>query len=89
MAGDITQFGDRTSVRIIRSEKGHAADFTIDLTQAASLTPAAYYLHPDDVLYVAPVRRRALQNTSNTILLFTSILTTAAVLITAMVAVNK
>lgn len=89
MAGDISQFGDRTSVRIIRSEKGHAADFTVDLTEAASLTSAAYYLHPDDVIYVAPVRRRALQNASNTILLFTSILTTAAVLITAMVAVNK
>lgn len=89
MAGDVTQFGDRTAVRIIRSGKEHAADFTIDLTDAAALTPAAFYLHPDDILYIPPVRRRALQNASNTILLFTSILTTAAVLVTAMVAVNK
>lgn len=89
MAGDITQFGDRTCIRIIRSEKGKTADFTVNLTDASSLTAAAYYLHPDDILYVTPVRRRALQNASNPILLFTSILTTAAVLITAMVAVNK
>jgi polysaccharide export outer membrane protein len=89
MAGDLTQFGDRKTIRIIRTGTTGAVELTADLTDAASLNGSVYFLHPDDVVYVSPVRRRAFQNTSGVVLLFTSILTTAAVLVTAMVAVNK
>jgi polysaccharide export outer membrane protein len=89
MAGDLTQFGDRRTIRIIRTGATGAVDLNADLTDAASLNGSVYFLQPDDVIYVSPVRRRAFQNTSGVVLLFTSILTTAAVLVTAMVAVNK
>lgn len=89
MAGDLTQLADRTNLRLIRSENGAASDFTIDLTNGNSLTAEVYYVHPDDVIYVSPTRKRALQNTSPSIIVFTSILTTVAVLITAFVAVNR
>jgi polysaccharide export outer membrane protein len=89
MAGDLTQLADRTNLRLIRSENGVSNDFTIDLTQSSSLTTSVYFLHPDDIIYVSPTRKRALQNTSPSIIVFTSILTTAAVLITAFVAVTR
>lgn len=89
MAGDLTQLADRTNLRLIRSENGAASDFSVDLSKSNSLTAAVYYLHPDDIIYVSPTRKRALQNTSPSIIVFTSILTTAAVLITAIVAVNR
>jgi polysaccharide export outer membrane protein len=89
MAGDLTQLADRTNLRLIRSENGVSNDFTIDLTQSSSLTTSVYFLHPDDIIYVSPTRKRALQNTSPSIIVFTSILTTVAVLITAFVAVTR
>jgi len=36
----------------------------VDLTSAASLSPETYYLHPDDIIYVEPTRKRAFQNIS-------------------------
>ncbi len=89
MAGDLTQLADRTNLRLIRSENGASNAFTIDLTNGSSLTAEVYYVHPDDVVYVSPTRKRALQNTSPSIIVFTSILTTVAVLITAFVAVTR
>ncbi len=89
MAGDLSQFADRTNLRIIRSENNTSRDYTVDITHACSLTSDVYYLHPDDVIYVSPNRKRAFQNVSPTVLVFTSIITTAAVLITAMVAVSR
>lgn len=89
MAGDLTQFGDRKNVRIIRSEKGKSADLTFDLSNSSSLDFNVYYLHPDDVIYVSPNRKRAFQNANPAVLVFTSILTTTAILITAIVSANK
>lgn len=89
MAGDLTQFADRTNLRVIRSENRSNQEFPVDITRSDNLTAETYYLHPDDIVYVAPTRKRAFQNVSPTVLVFTSILTTAAVLITALVTVTR
>lgn len=89
MAGDLTQLADRTNLRIIRSENRSSQNFNVDLTNASSMNAEVYYLHPDDVVYVAPTRKRAFQNITPTVLVFTSIITSIAVVITAIVAVNN
>lgn len=82
MAGDLSQFADRKKLRIIREENGVRNDFFVDLTNAQSLNSSSYYLHPDDVLYVQPLPRRAFQNISPSVTLFTSVLTTAVIVLT-------
>ena len=89
MAGDLSQFADRTMVRIIRSDDSKRKDFFVDLTNAKSLEVASYYIHPGDIIYVQPVKRRAFQNISPSVTLFTSILVTAIVVTTFIITQTK
>jgi len=89
LAGDISQFGDRQKLRIIREENNETKDFLIDLTSANSIRPEIYYLHPDDIIYVQPVKRRAFQNITPSVTLFTSIITTAVIALTFIITQTK
>jgi len=89
MAGDLSQFADRKMVRIIRNDDSVRKDFFVDLTDAKSLQVSTYYIHPGDIIYVQPVKRRAFQNISPSVTLFTSILTTAIVVTTFIVTQTK
>jgi polysaccharide export outer membrane protein len=82
MAGDLSQFADRKNLRIIREENGQRKDLYVDITRASSLTASTFYLHPDDIIYAPPVGRRAFQNISPSVTVFTSILTTTVVVLT-------
>lgn len=89
MAGDLSQFADRKNLRIIREENGKRTDFPVDITQANSLSSSTYYIHPGDIIYIQPVGRRAFQNISPSLTLFTSILTSAIVVVTFIITVPK
>ena len=88
IAGDLTQFGDRKTVRIIRDEDGVRKDFLVDLTDPNSLLPSFYYIHPDDVIYVQSLKHRSFQVIGPEVLVITSILTTAAVILTLILTIN-
>ncbi len=89
LAGDISQFGDRERLRIIREENNETKDFFVDLTSATSITPEIYYLHPDDIVYVQPVKRRAFQNITPAVTIFTSVITTAVIALTFILTQTK
>ncbi|MBC8152262.1 MAG: polysaccharide export protein [Bacteroidetes bacterium] len=58
LAGDITIYGRRDNVLIIRDE-GAGKTFTrLDLTQRDLFRSPYYYLHPNDVIYVEPGKAR-------------------------------
>ena len=69
-------------MKVLRTENNQNKEFTVDLTRSAMLTPETWYLHPDDVVYVAPVRRRAFQNISPSVTLFASVISTTIFAIT-------
>lgn len=54
LAGDLTIFGKRTNVMIIREENGKKEFATIDLTKRDLLESPYYFLHPNDILYIEP-----------------------------------
>ena len=89
MAGDLSQFANRKTLRIIREENGMRKDFFVDLTDARSLSPESFYLHPDDIVYVQPVPRRAFQNINPSVTIFTSILTSTVVVLTFILTKGK
>lgn len=89
LGGDLSTYGDRKNVHIIRTENNQTKDLYVDLTNPASLTTETYFLHPDDVIYVSPVKRRSYQNVSPTVLVFTSIITTGIVVMTFIIQANK
>ena len=89
MAGDLNQLADREKLRIIRDENGVRKDFFIDLTKANSLSAESYYIHPNDLIYVQPIKRRAYQNISPSVTILTSLITTTIIVLTFIIAANN
>lgn len=58
LAGDITIYGRRTNVLVIREENGQRTFNRIDLTKRDVFNSPYYYLHPNDVVYVEPGNAR-------------------------------
>ena len=58
LAGDITIYGQRTNVLIIREENGQRTFNRVDLTKRDLFQSPFYYLHPNDIVYVEPGKAR-------------------------------
>lgn len=66
MAGDLTIYGNRTTVTLLREEGDRQIPYRIDLTSARQLYASpAFYLQQNDVLYVEPNTVRARHSTVN------------------------
>lgn len=65
MAGDLTIFGKRDGVMVIREEKEERTTYKIDLRSASLFTSPVYYLQQNDVIYVEPNNTRSGQSTIN------------------------
>lgn len=59
-AGDITQTGDRKDVLILRQYPQGQKIHHIDLTDIAALQSEFYYIKPNDIIMVKPLKRKAL-----------------------------
>jgi len=60
MAGDLTIYGNRSNVMLIREENGKREYIRIDLTSREIFDSPYYYLHKNDVIYVEPVKSKML-----------------------------
>ena len=58
MVGDLTIYGQRENVTVIREENGHRIIGTLDLTSEEVFNSPYYYLHQNDVVYVEPSKRK-------------------------------
>lgn len=58
LAGDLTPFGVRTNVLVLRSVDGVITQNRIDLTSAQFINSPYYYLKQNDVIYVQPNSNR-------------------------------
>ncbi len=62
LAGDLTIYGRRDNVVLIREEQGTRTTRQIDLTSADFLNSPYYYLEPNDIIYVQPNKASAAQS---------------------------
>lgn len=58
LAGDVTTYGDRNDVLLVRNENGKNLSVNIDLTSSNILASDYYYLRPNDIIYVKPMRKK-------------------------------
>lgn len=66
MAGDLTIYGNRNKVLVMREEDGKQQVYGIDLTSGENVySSPAYYIQQNDVVYVEPNEMRARQSTVN------------------------
>ena len=81
MAGDLLLTADRHDVLLIRDEDGKQVHYKMDLTQSDILNSELFYLHQNDVLYVAQSAKRIASGTTPTGL-WSIILSTLSTLVT-------
>ncbi len=66
MAGDMSIYGKRENVMVVRKENGGESVYKVNLSSGKDLyTSPAYYLKQNDVVYVEPNSMRARQSTVN------------------------
>ncbi len=82
MAGGMTDFGNRENVTIIREENGKTSFHKIDLTDKRVTLSNFYYLKPDDVVIVQPLKQKSYGFASFPYTLVLTSLTTLIVLLT-------
>ncbi|MET3035621.1 polysaccharide biosynthesis/export family protein [Chryseobacterium sp. NRRL B-14859] len=66
LAGDMTDFGNRTKVKLIRTEdNGEDQVVNLDLSRSDIVNSPYYYMKQNDVLYVEPDKNKQVQANSN------------------------
>ena len=65
MAGDLTIYGKRDAVFVVREEDGQRVTHWVDLRTQDLFQSPVYYLKQNDVIYVQPNKVRAGQSTIN------------------------
>ena len=79
LSGGITDYGDLTKVKLIRTHNNQKTVHNIDLTKQSIINSDFYYLHNDDLIYVEPLKYRGFRKSQSQLLL--SALTTVAVMV--------
>jgi polysaccharide biosynthesis/export protein len=82
MAGDITDFGDRKKVLVVRPTKEGTFTYRINLQDKNLLQSEGYFLLPNDIVIVEPIRSKPFQlNLPTTSLIITTTISTISTLI--------
>ncbi|MEX1239956.1 MAG: polysaccharide biosynthesis/export family protein [Cyclobacteriaceae bacterium] len=80
MAGDLTSFGNRKNVKLIRQMPAGSQVVLVNLTHPGLLQSEYFFLHPGDVLYVEPLRARTKRTNIEVMSLVFSAVTTAVLI---------
>src|SRR5882672_2185958 len=59
MAGDLTSFGNRRNIKLLRQQSSGTEVVLLDLTNPDLLKSEYFFLKPGDVLYVEPLKARS------------------------------
>lgn len=65
LAGDLTEFGNRQNIKLIRQTPKGSEVVLLDLTDPNILKSPYYYLLPNDALYVEPQKARTARGNAN------------------------
>jgi polysaccharide export outer membrane protein len=76
MAGDLTAFGNRRNVKLIRQRPTGSEVILLDLTDPNLLKSEYFFLKPADVLYIEPLRARSKRSNLEVLSVVFSALTT-------------
>ena len=67
LAGDLTDFGNRENITLIRQTDNGNEAILLDLKDPDLLASKFYYLQPNDILYVQPMRAKSTRSNLNTL----------------------
>jgi len=87
-SGDISMVGDRKHIVVIRTINNKKTKNTIDLTQSDVINSPYYYVRPNDIIYIQPLRQKTL-GTGTTLTQTISTTITALSLITTIILISN
>jgi polysaccharide biosynthesis/export protein len=90
MAGDITDYGDRKNILVVRPTTEGTYTFRINLQDKELLQSEGYFLLPNDIVIVEPIKSKPFKlNLPTTTLLITTSLSTISTLILLLNFINS
>ncbi len=82
LAGGLTEFGNRETITIVREYEGKVKYHYLDLTDKNVVKSQYYYLRPDDVVIVQPLKQKSFGFASFPYTIVLSAITTIVALLT-------
>ncbi len=76
MAGDITVYGNKKNILLLRPAKNGIETIRVNLNDAKLLETSNFYMLPNDILYVEPVKTKAFRMNAPNISIILSTITT-------------
>lgn len=89
MAGNMTNFAKNSEVRIIRQTDNGSEVVTVDMGQADILSSPYYYLKPNDIIYVEPLKIKQWGFTAFPYSTVISVISLGVTLVTLVRSMNK
>lgn len=89
LAGDVTQFGSRNDLKLIRQTDEGSEVILLDLTDAELMHSKYYFLLPNDVIYVEPNNEQVKRANLEPLTVVFSALTTLALFVNAYVNLSR
>lgn len=80
-AGDLTDYGNRHNVLIVRQTREGTKSFRVSLLDKEILFSEFFYIHPNDVIYIEPVKTKAWRMNAPNMSIILSSLTTMVVVL--------
>ena len=81
MAGDLSDYGNRQKIQVIRPSAYGPVVREFTLADRSILSSEYYYVMPNDIIYVKPLRARSFMTNSSVYTLFFTTITTALVVL--------
>jgi polysaccharide biosynthesis/export protein len=81
LAGDVTDIGNKRKIKLVRKNGDKIKVVKLDLSSISMIGSEYYYIQPNDVIYVEPLKAKVLRSNSANIALALSGLTFLLVLI--------
>lgn len=89
LAGDFTDFGNRKKVKLIRRSGSETKTVLLDLNRGDFINTEYFFVHPNDLIYVEPIRAKAFDVGAQSVGIVLSVISTAALLANIFLDLNK
>lgn len=88
-SGEISTFGDRENVLIIRKTPDGVKKYKINMNEMAIFESKHFYIQPNDIIYVAPLKQKSWGIGTTGLQAFTTVVSVLSFLITSVLLVKN
>lgn len=88
LAGDVTDFGNRKNILLMRQTDNGNEAIKLDLTDPNIVVSKYYYLLPNDIIYVQPLKAKFKRQNASNLTLVTSAIGALGVITSIILAIN-